>query len=62
MNLKKGFLRIYLVLAFLWSLFYSYIAYDSETFPLYPLNVIIVIFLPIPVYYVLRWIINGFDK
>ena len=59
MNLKKGLLRIYLVLGTVWSLFFSLLYFYGPT---KDDGLLIMIILPIPIYFTLKWILEGFSK
>ena len=56
MNFKKGNFRIYIVLSVLWFCFFLY---GSQTGHGYDL--IYTALIPIPLYFVLRWILKGFE-
>jgi hypothetical protein len=59
MNLKKSLLRIYLVLVTVWSLFFTLLYFYVPT---KDKGVLIMIILPIPIYFTLKWILEGFSK
>ena len=59
MNLKKGLLRIYLVLGTVWSLFFTSLYFYGPT---KDDGLLIMIILPIPIYFTLKWILEGFSK
>jgi hypothetical protein len=56
MNFKKGISRIYIVLSFIWFSFFMYgytQGYGNE-------NMFIAL-IPVPIYFVLKWISKGFE-
>tara|TARA_B110000261_G_C12954613_1_gene305880 strand:- start:224 stop:424 length:201 start_codon:yes stop_codon:yes gene_type:complete len=59
MNLKKGLLRIYLVTGTVWSLFFTSLYFYGST---KDDRLLIMIILPIPIYFTLKWILEGFSK
>ena len=59
MNLKKGLLRIYLVLGAVWSLYFLHHYFYGPT---KDDILLIMIILPIPIYFALKWILEGFSK
>ena len=56
MNINKGMFRIYIVASILWSAFFlkMYDTYGGN-------DVLIMIILPLPLYFVLKWILKGFE-
>ena len=58
-KLKKSLLRIYLVLGTAWLLFFTSIYFYGPT---KDEALIIMIILPIPIYFALKWILEGFSK
>ena len=56
MNFKKGISRIYIVLSFIWFSFFMYgytQGYGNE-------NMFIAL-IPVPIYFILKWISEGFE-
>jgi hypothetical protein len=72
MKIKKGILRIYIVIGGLWSAFWFWGAEENETiFRLLErtsyLNandyfLLIMIILPLPFYYIFKWVMKGFSE
>ena len=59
MNLKKGLLRVYLVLGAVWSLFFTSLYFFGPT---KDEGLLIMIILPILNYIALKWILESFSK
>ena len=59
MSLKKGLLRIYLVLGSVWFLFLTSFYFYGPT---KDDGLLITIILSIPIYFALKWIFEGFSK
>ena len=59
MKIKKGIFRIYIVLSIIWFSFFSWGWIDGygDTKEL-----IITSLIPLPLYFVLKWITDGFKK
>ena len=55
MKLKKGIFRIYIVLSVIWFSFFIYGHFSN-----YGDELIFVSLIPIPLYFVLKWIADGF--
>jgi len=57
MKIKKGMFRIYIVASVLWSVFFynKFSYYGSGEF-------FIMTILPLPLYFVLKWILKGFKE
>jgi len=61
MKVKKGLFRIYIVLSIMWSaLFLSFIPDGGVNLSIDELYLIIMATLPVPLYFVLKWISDGF--
>jgi len=61
MKVKKGLFRIYIVLSIMWSaLFLSLIPDGGINLSIDELYLIIMATLPVPLYFVLKWISDGF--
>ena len=58
-----GFTRIYLVLSVVWIVVFGYMTVTSSLLELYK-NAFVWIFvlLPIPAYFLFKWIVTGFKK
>ena len=67
-NVSKGLTRIYFTLSAIWIIFIgaSYLSmvgdYLSGPAPIMALFGLIVVFAPVPVWYILKWFIAGFKK
>lgn len=64
MKVKKGLFRIYIVLSIMWSAFFLLAmvesAFVTRGVGLDDLYLIIMATLPVPLYFVLKWISDGF--
>lgn len=59
MNIKEGFKRIYIVLSVIWATFFIFIGFvDNEMF----FSLIIGVLIPIVIYFVVKWILKGFEN
>jgi len=56
MNFKKGISRIYIVLSLIWFSFFMY-GYTQG----YGIENIFTALIPLPIYFVLKWISKGFE-
>ena len=62
MKIKKGMFRIYIVLSCLWSAFFLLGIFDGGVwYNLDELYLLIMASLPLPLYFILKWIVKGFE-
>lgn len=59
MNIKMGFKRLYIVLAVIWALFFTFIGIADQEFVF---TFVFGFILPVIVYYIVLWIIKGFES
>ena len=62
MKIKKGIFRIYIVLSILWFGYFFIHSIDVGWKWNSGQELLIISFLPLPVYFILKWIIKGFEK
>lgn len=58
MNIKEGIKRIYIVLSVIWFLFWTLIAITDKSL----FSFFIGLLLPLILYFILKWIIQGFEN
>ena len=68
MKIKKGIFRIYIVVSIVWSMFWFFGAINSfdtllQGKTLYGTDALLIAMtiLPLPLYFVLKWILKGFE-
>ena len=64
MKVKKGIFRIYIVLSIFWFGFFFFGFIESNGWPFHDgtEEILIISVLPLPLYFILKWIIKGFEK
>ena len=61
MKIKKGMFRIYIVLSILWFSFFFYGFLDIGYLNNIGKDLLITSLIPLPLYFVLKWILKGFE-
>ena len=63
MNINKGMFRIYIVARVLWFAFFFFVFMEAGGYPFTDGSeeVLIIAILPLPAYYIIRWILKGFE-
>ena len=64
MKIKKGIFRIYIVLSILWFSFFiiGSLNYSGGWSNNSSHGLIITSLIPLPLYFILKWIVDGFEK
>jgi hypothetical protein len=63
MKIKKGILRIYIVLSIIWFCFFIYdsLIYSGGWYNNSSHYLIVTSLIPLPLYFILKWIAKGFE-